>query len=1559
MKKYIKKITACILIIGVVISSFVFSKATSSDADKPSKVLLEAMLNNRSWVLDTIVDGDYSSHPFMDCQNFDDYTYPIFQRVEESECIKPIMTICNYVLTNPLETVRDFLLGLDLLSLQEMASSYDVPIPEEFMEDEEYICNQLISAVYDTHNTRLEEHYEYVLNGVFTTEYESETQISVSEEESRVSEYQTMAAHQNDLSGAIAFLNETSDSINDTMGIYKIDYSKEFLVPYKTSVNTYLSARAGCAKDANMVDRGNLVESLYSMSLVQQTESGVFDGDDSIEFKNWKNSFIADKFMSGANKVINGAGKIASFTSSAINNSLLLESLQYQRKSTIDGLRSLYNYTDEIQMKDAVKGYLNLIDGTFCNVTISNRMGFDALWDSNIIQDAVENKTIKYVSEIIEKKKSISTAQLVSKAVSSILMIELAIFITDMVSGIFQTSERFFQIKSAMSMIETMRGAYYSDFEEYRANRTEGNASKVLNDLLLLKKIRLFTCKMIYDSAAHQLETPIGWVISNEESVENWRNSYQNQVDILLSATLDPIGRTPFEVNDGEELYVYVDKNYAILKRNNKNYIVCEIAERLLGGIRLNNGKVDFYSSSGNQEFVVPAILSGGQSIVQTADVTLTVLGLYHEGERLDLVTHGDIIFERDFDVSSGKVYQSGDARIVVKGNISLEQSDLTNVLITGNKDQTMSTDNVIRVDNLEFAKSSGIVNVTGSVFVWESLKNPSTTVEAGDLLLLEMNGRLIGNHCEGDVALEGHSFDAPMSFGGELHTYNKTVFNSSLKVKDAFTYKGNLLKIGRYAEVGNFTARGIDDAVVEIGENLTSNEDIHISASTFTISGTQKAAKDIVYTTSTVNAAKLDAGEKIYIENSYCVLTGDVKVGVDVDIKSSEVTVPNITSGEITEIDESNFNVTGKCISGDMKVTDSVVNIHEAETDGDATVKNSQYTIETKQDISGNLCAEGGTVNLPVAVVENDLLLKTTEIISSESITAYGTLSSNSSNLQSKNTLVGGDLYLNKSTITADDTLTMRGDYSSIESTVNVVNLVIDGFTAQVIEGEELYPETLTIKNLSSQGAIINSGIFASKNISNPYGKIAGNVYVTALEGCTVENGKYNGNLTLSETSWVADKYDIKGNLKMNGNTSLNVESIEVGGTVIYDGTSSVDSTQGTLTVNTSDLDIGYLDQISGTVVINAENITCQNDFVHKNLNMTAEKMTVKGNLEHPSGTAEYNVAELKVESDFIQQGNVTNNGKIIVEGEARITGTHSGGELELKQDANVGEGVDVQSIILSGKLPQMITGISAKTVDLHFDNSSKDGITVCCPINVSGEFFNNAKNVNGLSNIKIGTLSSESNTQIEGDFNIADWNCTKDTVVGGDLNISGTLTVNPGVTLTVNGTVNNSSAIVLNGATLIVKESVSNSGSITLTDSACLIIEDSAYFKSGTVTVDETSELIVTEDSFVTSTIENNGKMKFSDIYFKSGTVKGIGTYEFCGDVRSDGATFEKINVIFNNKFRQSVIGKEFTFNNVTVNNSSKDGFMVETTVNYYGILEKGNSVIKNPEKLVSKGV
>lgn len=399
------------------------------------------------------------------------------------------------------------------------------------------------------------------------------------------------------------------------------------------------------------------------------------------------------------------------------------------------------------------------------------------------------------------------------------------------------------------------------------------------------------------------------------------------------------------------------------------------------------------------------------------------------------------------------------------------------------------------------------------------------------------------------------------------------------------------------------------------------------------------------------------------------------------------------------------------------------------------------------------------------------------------------------------------------------------------------------------------------------------------------------------------------------------------------------------------------VDVVSGALMIESSSLDIGSLEQVSGTITVNSVEINCEGNVIHKDFFVTANEMNIKGNLNQLCGIATYNVADLRVESDFIQMGSLTNGGKISVEGDAKIDGTLSGGDIEFEQDVNVGNGMDVNSITLNGKMQQRLIGTSANTVDLFLDNKSTSGITIGCPLNVSSKFYNNAQKINGISYIKIGEVNNNVITEIKGDFNVGDWTCTENTVISGDLNVTGTVNVNSGVVLTVEGSINNSSEMNFDGATVIIKESFNNNGDLVLGNSSNMLIDGSLISKSGTVTVDETSALTVAEDIVSMSTIENNGKINLNDARFKSGTVKGTGIYEFSGDVYSEGAVFEKINIVFNSKFRQTISGKTFTANDVTVYNSSKDGLIIETTVDYYGVLNENNSVIKNNDKFVSE--
>ena len=143
----------------------------------------------------------------------------------------------------------------------------------------------------------------------------------------------------------------------------------------------------------------------------------------------------------------------------------------------------------------------------------------------------------------------------------------------------------------------------------------------------------------------------------------------------------------------------------------------------------------------------------------------------------------------------------------------------------------------------------------------------------------------------------------------------------------------------------------------------------------------------------------------------------------------------------------------------------------------------------------------------------------------------------------------------------------------------------------------------------------------------------------------------------------------------------------------------------------------------------------------------------------------------------------------------------------------------------------------------------------------------------------------------------------------------------------------------IVEDGGEIYIKNSLkATSAQIDVASGGVVQVND--YFKSSSDILNISGDFIVKGDCKITSSVVN---------------VDGLITFK--GDLTSSSCTWNNPNINFESKLQQTVSGSAINVNNLTVNNSSKSGITFNSTVNYYGAYDKGNSVITGETYIVEK--
>ena len=414
---------------------------------------------------------------------------------------------------------------------------------------------------------------------------------------------------------------------------YAIPY-RDAALQYLTSIDTLCKASGG---GLGHVDKMKLVSALasleaYSILKPEPTFSG-------FSYKDCLGEFMVDSGVKATFSLLN---KIFTIQETALDSYLYVNSLQRQRETIIGPLQRLSVSTTDGDMSSSLGNVVSMLDESYQNQML----------DYNSIvrylrSNASTNKSMVSLAKFALKKCGVLTEDTLGGAVlaKATPIIKITTVVADEAIGLKDTCKKTYELRHLQKLIDAMVAQYKIDVAAYEKDKTDEAAARVLDDLLLLQRLRLYGEKVAYGLWSAQAESWIGKLFLHGEDPSFYEPVYQNSVDELISASVIP-AMQPLEVRSGELCTIHYNQRvgyYALISPKDadsagRRITDADAASRLAIGADVN-GMLSAQPVSG-QPLHIGYLNSSGSVLVGAMGGTMQIDAMTQSGGDLTLITN-------------------------------------------------------------------------------------------------------------------------------------------------------------------------------------------------------------------------------------------------------------------------------------------------------------------------------------------------------------------------------------------------------------------------------------------------------------------------------------------------------------------------------------------------------------------------------------------------------------------------------------------------------------------------------------------------------------------------------------------------------------------------------------------------------------------------------------------------------------------------------------------------------------------------------------------------------
>ena len=1515
--------------------------------------LLNSLLSKNEIALDAVISTDVVLE--YDEPYAEKYLYQQFiENYYNDNLLRYSLNIFDAVVYNREESIADF------------AKTVSVPkdlihavAPEK--------ANEALAAVL---NGMSYKRYNGAINGVFAGDYKSSTRNTFAFEHREFAEYSNSSMVTktiDDISNAynqeISFTDAAEQAMFSYMGTTVWPEIKEAHDDYVYSLN-WLSSNTKTSSNADLYNHYYAL----SRSSGQKFRSGFkFKSDyDALETLTSSTAFESADVLG---TVFGAAFDFRNATMDDITN-LNIMAANFDR--TVAVFQRMHNQNFNDVDFEAV---LN----TLITKMISGKAGLFLSVAENI-RDTMEQYVIKGSLSLMNQKllndaycKLIPIAGI--KAVGAYNQATLAIDLTGLgvqvIGNIKDMLNCAIEIKYLFKIENYLRTTINSDISTYSNATTEENAKKVLDDLYLLKMVRLRLNELAKMYFKYQTTSTLADIFGISDSAKGIDIIYQQQIDALVDTSLVSKDFTM------EPLSIVSSDNIAVTEAQP------QWVRRLTGGINMSGGTF-VIDTTGMDDIYIPFInISGG---------TLTLIGC---GEvtigNVDISSNGTVIIDctnkveiDSFVMSNGDAILIGD--IIINSSASFcTASFMGNINIHGD----------FNCGKL-LIENDSIVNVMGDFMIKAAYSSTPLTIGSnsslnvyGDFYLQSISSRYAGKTTTIDGTLFVDGNFVPLSKCSAGYNYldlNMRSLGSCIIVNgnSSFYTSGQNFSNGKIefrGDVTGFIAPTSSQTEIRINgdrlQTVTNSTFNDLYIDNICEEGVDVGIGKVLVFGCLYDNARVLNGRFVLCQNA--TVDGGV-YNRDIDMNGWICNEPLVINGNsnalynmyryISDYDHtcqiySTLTINGSSECYKLTVNDgaelNVSGVFELDSNltvnsGGAINAGSNFTMQPNaqlavaKDSQLNIAGSFKLINVSSSYASGMIWINGTMKVSGDFNHALGNmthaylhLSSDSSHL-----IVGGNATFYYSTSfqsISKGKLEFKGDITNFYApTSSETEVRINGDGLQTINDSTF--NDVYIDNVSEDGIATEEGsmlVFGCiwDNAKNMTGRI-----VLCLNA-TVGEGVYNHDIDFD--GWICnDPLIINGNVNFVSNMYQYISG--------YDHTSQINSVL-TLSGNC----INYKAKINNggkiTVGGDLKNKTYGELVVNKNgaLNVAGSfvpeyygysrsssltingTMEVQGNFTTKSGSHITTIYMNDEMGSLIVNGNYTSS----------TTQNYSKGKVEFRGNVTgfIASTSSETEVRINGDTLQTVSG---QFNDLHIDNVSEGGVDVG-GVNLYGCMYDNA-------NLIVNAMTLYDNATIDGgiynyDVNFYDWNCNEPLTINGNVEfiygnsqpneINSSLTINGScfsynLQINENGTMNVAKDLKI---TIFGKLIIKNQGTINIAGN--FTPEYYGYSRTSSLTINGTMKVqgnFTTKSGSHITTIYMNDEMGSLTVNgnYSSSTTQNYskGKVEFRGNVTGFiASTSSETQVVLNGDGLQNISSSKFNY--LISENLSTDGIKFTSTV------------------------